>query len=135
MECNFNNLFKKEPPMNRRQMAPAAAGISRPALASSRHSSSTPRRQEKRTSKETPRPDVARSSPLVTSPPIITRVPGVVDLVSSAGETATQDEDDDDETDLEDFLPKTVEFDPYYGSGEEESEDDHKSQKSENLLD
>ena len=51
------------------------------------------------------------------------------------GDTATQDEDDD-ETDLEDdFLPKTVEFDRFYESDEEESEDDHKSQKSENLLD
>ena len=98
MECNIDDLFKKEPPMmhydrNRRQMAPDAAGI-RPAPASPH--TSTPAHRQKKTSshstarKGTPRPDAPKSSYLVTSSPLIIRVPGVVDLVS----TATEDEDD-----------------------------------------
>jgi len=131
MEWNIDDLFKKEPPMLH------YAGI-RP---SSRRTS-TPRRQKKKS----PRPDDPKSSnALPPPPPLITRVVrGVVDLVSSAEDTATQDEDGD-ETDLEDdLLPKTVEFDHgghHYESDDNKSDDDESEidnksddDESENLL-
>jgi hypothetical protein len=138
-ETSLKDLFKKkEPQPNRRRSVPAAV---------------TPAAKKKspRPADSPPRPDAANSCSMVIIPTLptarkitITRVPGVVDLMTSSGDE-NQKEEADDETDLEwpqtCDLPETCDFDPNRGHASDKSSDvisetasDTDSEKSRSLL-
>jgi hypothetical protein len=151
IENNLHDLFKKKPPPasttiqeepNRRQSAPGAR-IMPPADFKFKGATPHPKKETRRPPKsEQPRPDAASSSciivlPTISPSKIITRVPGVVDLLSTTEDDEDEDEDED-ETDLEAQLPQTAEFDPnHYSDGAEsdDEESDDESAKSQSLLD
>jgi hypothetical protein len=103
MESNFEDLFKK-----------------------TRSFSSPPRAPRHSPNNILPRPDIAKScsTPFIVTPGnAVTRVPGVIDLLSSS-EGRPDSTDNDEETDLDaPRLPTTEEFD-YQHHGSDGGRDD-----------
>jgi hypothetical protein len=109
IETSLKDLFKKkEPQPTTRRSVPASMT---PAAKKSPHCTDSP-----------PCPDAANSCSMAIIPTLpttrkitITRVPGVVDLMTSSGDE-NQQEEDDDKTDLKlpqtCDLPETCDFDP-----------------------
>jgi hypothetical protein len=86
--------------------------------------------------RQSPRPDEVESGgvpPFIVTPrERVTRVPGVVDLVSSGEEGRPETTDDDEETVLDGgLLPRTEEFDYNQHRGSDGGRDDDESDKNE----